>query len=211
MIVQVTGKPDFYAVLGVKKNATIDEIRRAYRKSAIACHPDRNQNNPKAEAKFKDLSAAYEVLSSTEKRKKYDQERSSPPPPLPNYPVADVSVEVELDARDHQNGAEKTVTVSRPRQCPDCGGSGKHWNICHLCSGAGCTACNYSGNQSCARCWGRGQDRETTQIRVLVPVGTAPYGRQKLVALGNLWGLQGPFFVYANVTVRVNKPGLIIR
>lgn len=207
----MTSKPDYYLVLAVKKTANDDEIRRAFRKQAITLHPDRNPGNKVAEAKFKQIAEAYDILSDTDKRKKYDQERSVPPPPPPNYPVADVCVEVELEARDHQNGAEKTVTVARPRQCPDCGGSGKHWTRCELCYGSGCGACNWSGNKSCARCWGKGMDRELTTLRVLVPQGTPPYGRQKLVAFGNLWGVPGPFYVYANVTVRVHKPGMILR
>jgi DnaJ-class molecular chaperone len=206
----VTSKPDYYAVLSVKKTSKDDEIRRAFRKQAITLHPDRNPGNKVAEAKFKQITEAYNILSDTDKRKKYDQESSAPPPPPPNYPVADVCVEVELDARDHQNGAEKTVTVARPRQCPDCGGSGKYWARCELCYGGGCGACNGSGNQSCARCWGKGIDRELTTLRVVVPQGTPPYGRQKLVALGNLWGVPRPFYVYANVTVRIHKAGMIL-
>lgn len=207
----MTSKPDYYAVLGVKKNASADEIRRAFRKKAITIHPDRNPGNIVAEAKYRQLTEAYEIVSDETKRKRYDQERDAPPPPPPpNYPVADVCVEVEIDARDNLNGAEKTVTVSRPRQCPDCHGAGKHWSLCDLCYGSGCAACNWSGNKSCARCWGKGQDRELTIIRVLVPIGTPPHGRQKLVAHGDLWGLKGPFYVYANVKPRVDKPGMIL-
>lgn len=207
----MTRKPDYYEVLGVKKNASEDEIRRAFRKKAILFHPDRNPGSKSAEAKFREVTQAYDIISDSVKRKKYDQEMAAPPPPPPNYPVADVCVEVEIDARDHMHGAEKTVTVSRPRQCPDCHGSGKHYSFCAICSGAGCQACNWSGNKSCARCWGRGQDREMTTIRVLVPEGTPPAGRQKLVGMGDLWGLRGPFYVYANVKPRVDKPGMILR
>lgn len=204
------GKPDFYSILGVKKDATAEEIRRAFRKKAITLHPDRNPGNREATDKFKNVTEAYQVISDPDKRSKYDRERAAPPPPPPNYPMADVSVELEIDPKDHENGAEKTVTVSRPRQCPDCRGGGLHWNTCRLCGGGGCGACNWSGNQSCQRCWGSGHDRELTTIRVIVPAGTPGYGRQKLVGLGNLWGLQGPFYVYANLTVRVHKPGMIL-
>ncbi len=206
----MTSKPDYYAALGVKKNASDEEIRRAFRKKAIELHPDRN-SGALAEAKYRHVTEAYGILSDADKRKKYDQERAAPPPPPPNYPVADVCVEVEIDAKDHLFGGEKPVTVSRPRQCPDCHGAGKHWSLCELCSGGGCGACNWSGNKSCARCWGKGQDRELTVIRVLVPMGTSPHGRQKLVGIGDLWGLKGPFYIYANVKPRVDKPGMILR
>lgn len=67
-----TGNRDLYEVLGVKKNATQEEIKKAYRKLARQYHPDANPNDPKAEEKFKEISNAYEVLSDPEKRKQYD-------------------------------------------------------------------------------------------------------------------------------------------
>lgn len=66
-------KTDYYAVLGVKKTATADEIRKAFRKLARKYHPDVNPNNKQAEEKFKTLSEANDVLSDPKKRKIYDQ------------------------------------------------------------------------------------------------------------------------------------------
>jgi DnaJ-class molecular chaperone len=63
---------DLYALLGVKRNATNDEIRRSYRNLAKDLHPDQNKNDPKAEEKFKRVSAAFAVLGNPEKRKRYD-------------------------------------------------------------------------------------------------------------------------------------------
>ena len=66
-------KRDYYEILGVGKNADSKEIKKAYRKLAIKYHPDKNPDNKEAEAKFKEAAEAYEVLSNSEKRQRYDQ------------------------------------------------------------------------------------------------------------------------------------------
>jgi curved DNA-binding protein len=63
---------DYYEILGVKKSTSADEIKKAYRKLAMRYHPDRNKGNKEAEARFKEISEAYAVLSDQEKRKQYD-------------------------------------------------------------------------------------------------------------------------------------------
>ncbi|MEU6719453.1 molecular chaperone DnaJ [Nonomuraea sp. NPDC046802] len=67
---------DYYAVLGVPKTATADEIKKAYRKLARQYHPDSNQGDPSKEAKFKEVSEAYDVLSDSKRRKEYDEART---------------------------------------------------------------------------------------------------------------------------------------
>ena len=67
-------KRDYYEILGVSKDASAEEIKKAYRRLAVKHHPDRNRDNPKqAEEKFKEVAEAYKVLSDSEKRKIYDQ------------------------------------------------------------------------------------------------------------------------------------------
>jgi molecular chaperone DnaJ len=64
---------DFYEILGVQKNASNDEIKKSYRKLAMKYHPDRNKDDKESERKFKEVSAAYEILKDSEKRSAYDQ------------------------------------------------------------------------------------------------------------------------------------------
>jgi len=64
---------DYYKILGVERNASADDIRKAYRKLAMKYHPDRNPGDKSAEDRFKDINEAYQVLSDKEKRARYDQ------------------------------------------------------------------------------------------------------------------------------------------
>ena len=68
-----TNKRDYYEVLGVDKNATPEDIKKAYRKKAKECHPDLHPNDKEAEARFRELNEANEVLSDPDKRARYDQ------------------------------------------------------------------------------------------------------------------------------------------
>ena len=69
----MSSKRDYYEVLEVAKTATAEEIKKAYRKKAIQYHPDKNPGDKEAEEKFKEAAEAYEVLSNSEKRARYDQ------------------------------------------------------------------------------------------------------------------------------------------
>ena len=66
-------KRDYYEVLGVGREATPEDIKKAYRRLARECHPDVNQHDCEAEERFKELNEAYECLKDTDKRRMYDQ------------------------------------------------------------------------------------------------------------------------------------------
>lgn len=69
----MASKRDYYEVLGVQRNASVDEIKKSYRKLALQFHPDKNPDNKESEEKFKEATEAYEVLSDQPKRQRYDQ------------------------------------------------------------------------------------------------------------------------------------------
>jgi len=69
----MSGKRDYYEILGVGREAPVDEIKKAYRKLAMEFHPDRNPGNKEAEEKFKEAAEAYAILSDADKRRSYDQ------------------------------------------------------------------------------------------------------------------------------------------
>ncbi|MFZ5433357.1 MAG: molecular chaperone DnaJ [Calditrichota bacterium] len=69
----MTTKRDYYEILGVSRDADVEEIKKAYRKLAMQYHPDRNKNDPTAEEKFKEVGEAYAVLSDSDKRARYDR------------------------------------------------------------------------------------------------------------------------------------------
>ena len=68
-----TEKRDYYEVLGVGRGASLDEIKKAYRKKALQYHPDKNPGDAEAEAKFKGVNEAYQVLSNKDRRAAYDR------------------------------------------------------------------------------------------------------------------------------------------
>jgi molecular chaperone DnaJ len=207
---------DYYAVLGVDHSASPERIRTAFREGAARWHPDRRPGDREAERKFKAVSEAYTILIDPENRSKYDLYRNAPfreekaPPPSYNYPVADVSLELELDSREASEGCLKTVSVARSRTCPDCRGTGtlrnSMVNVCVLCGGSGCRLCNWEGRvqvDKCSRCWGLGQDKEQTRLVVAVPPLTPMGHRKRFLASGVLWDrLSGTFYVDAYVKSR---------
>ena len=143
--------PDLYAVLEVDAQVSADELKKSYRRLARQYHPDANPNDPSAEARFKEVSQAYEILSDPERRAHYDRfgadvgtnganpfgagsvqdifdmffggvgAQSARRGPQ-SGPDAEISLEITLD--DAAFGATREVTVTLPQRCATCGGSG---------------------------------------------------------------------------------------
>lgn len=143
--------PDFYALLECSRDATDDEIKRAYRKLARQYHPDANAGDPAAEARFKEISVAYETLSNPEKRRQYDMFGTTgmgggfnadafgindlfdaffggdpfggrrTAGPPPGH---DVEMPIRVTLADVATGVTRTVEVQCPVECERCTGSG---------------------------------------------------------------------------------------
>src|SRR5688500_13778641 len=139
---------DHYATLGVSREASPEEIKRAYRKLARELHPDANQSDPASEERFKSVTHAYEVLSDPQKRQRYDafgDERAGTgaagfsdfggisdlfstffgggfPGQSRSGPArgSDVLAEVELTLEEAAEGAEREVEISTLAECEDC-------------------------------------------------------------------------------------------
>jgi molecular chaperone DnaJ len=168
----VSTKVDYYEVLGVTRNADGSELKRAYRKLAMEHHPDRNPGNHEAEAKFKDASEAYQVLSDPEKRQLYDRfGHDGPARGGQGFgdvgdifsafgdifgdmfgqqrggrrgPArgADIETQVVLTLLEASTGVKKDIKVARRVACATCKGSG---------------AAPGTEPEVCQQCGGRGQ------------------------------------------------------
>jgi len=143
---------DYYEVLGVGRDASEDEIKRAFRRLARQCHPDANPGDPVAEERFKELNEAHEVLRDPEKRAAYDRfgragVNGQPGGPFTGFDSifdaffgglgrtaraarpgpergADLEMVLEIDLAEAAAGLEREVELSRIESCPICGGSG---------------------------------------------------------------------------------------
>jgi molecular chaperone DnaJ len=170
-----TAAKDLYSVLGVPKGASAEEIKKAYRKLARECHPDKNPGDAAAEERFKEVQTAYDILSDPEKRKAYDQfgsadgQRGFDPRGGGgfdfggDFDLGDLEARVNLSFEDSLKGIETKIPVDVETACRDCGGSGAKPGtspkVCPECRGRGVTSESqglFALSQPCPRCRGNG-------------------------------------------------------
>lgn len=143
---------DYYKILGVNKNSSPDEIKKAYRQLSKQYHPD---VNPEGTEKFKEVAEAYDVLSDPDKKQKYDN-----PNPFGSFDNGfsfeefmsrmggnfggrrqpqspEKVITLNINPIESYKGVGKTITYQRNRKCEPCGGKGGEGETCSHCKGAG--------------------------------------------------------------------------
>ena len=192
-------KRDYYEVLGVGRDASEEEIKKAYRQLAKKYHPDVNPGNKEAEQKFKEASEAYAVLGDKEKRKQYDQFGHSAFDGTGGFGAGGfdfIRTSVRITFAEAVFGVEKDITLNLKDPCPTCKGTGAKPGtapkMCPRCQGKGqviytqqsffgtvrnvqtCPQCQGSGKiieDKCTTCGGSGYTTSRKTIRVSIPAG----------------------------------------
>jgi len=177
---------DYYEILGVAREATQDEIKRAFRRLARRHHPDVNPEDPDAEGRFKEVAGAYEVLRDPDRRRQYDYfGHASPGAPgaadfwdefgsfgglfdaffgarrsatrVGPRRGSDLRYDLEITLEEVLSGVEKTIKAERVQRCEDCDATGSR---------------SHAGARSCPNCGGSGQTQRAT---------ATPFGRLSTV------------------------------
>ena len=182
---------DYYEVLGVSRDASDDEIKKAYRRLAMKYHPDRNNGDKAAEEKFKQVGEAYSILSDPQKRAAYDRYGKAGVDPSAAGAggfggfggfgqgqggfgdKTDIRVPVWEECETCHGSGCKSGTSKKT--CPHCGGSGMiNINRGFLQVQQTCPYCHGTGeiiSDPCPDCQGRGRNRKTKTLEINIPAG----------------------------------------
>ncbi len=175
---------DYYAVLGVQRNADPDDIKKSFRALAMRYHPDRNPDDVDAAVRFREIVEAWEVLGNPEERFRYDRlgpfYRPDGKPPTPDDVSAvvsdalasifrrrpppekgeDLRYTLEVTLEEAANGTERTVEIRRQARCRQCTGTGAEpdggTRVCDDCGGSGRSSRGRLLRTDCHRCSGLG-------------------------------------------------------
>ena len=158
---------DYYGILGVTKESTDKEIKKAYRNLSKKYHPDKNPDDKESEDKFKEVAEAYSILSDKEKKSNYD--RFGDPSGQPQNPFGDmgmddifsqffgggrnpfggrgggrrrvkgndIRVNIHMTLEEMYGGVHKKIKYRRNKKCDTCSGTGGDSNVCNTCQGSG--------------------------------------------------------------------------
>lgn len=209
---------NYYDTLGVPRNASTDQIKKAYRKIAVKFHPDKKPGNKVAEDIYHRATEAYEVLKDPEKRKKYDSKfswsKNTKRKPLKRRGT-DLRVSVKVKREDIVKGIERIIVIKRQGLCKSCAGTGseeRKTKKCTYCAGTGlagfslalgerrkCRYCKGAGiiplGKKCTTCRGTALAPET--IRRKIQIHPLMANSTVLLELGNhrFAGIPGNLFI----------------
>src|SRR5947207_2225656 len=180
-------KEDFYQILGIKRDAKPEEIKKAYRRLARKYHPDVNPGDKSAEERFKRITEAHEVLSDPKKRQAYDRfgQYSDTPADAAARGAGDTGGNPVVCPRCNGSGEVQRAggRLRFAQECPDCGGAGNRRPPCALCNGKGVVP-------------------KTEQVKVRIPAGVDTGSRVRVPGKGEggrLGAPAGDLYIITNV------------